>query len=83
VAYAAGLHAFYYGDGALRPGDIVQHLSGAVVKDAADDLPRLAAYFELVVRERAKRRGGLWAEMLEAGIDHGPRHAHETQEDEP
>jgi hypothetical protein len=37
------------------------------VKDAAEDVPRLTTYFELVVRERAKRRGGLWGEMLEAG----------------
>jgi hypothetical protein len=67
VAYAAGLHAYYYGDGKVRPADVVQHLSGAVVKDSTDDLPRLSAYFELVVRERAKRRGGLWGAMLEAG----------------
>ncbi|MCC6557445.1 MAG: AAA family ATPase [Polyangiaceae bacterium] len=67
VAYAAGLHAYYYGDGEVRPADVVQHLPGAVVKDASDDLPRLAAYFELVVRERAKRRGGPWSAMLEAG----------------
>jgi MoxR-like ATPase len=67
VAYAAGLHAYYYGDGKVRPADVVQHLSGAVVKDASEDLPRLAAYFEQVVRERAKRRGGPWGAMLEAG----------------
>lgn len=66
VAYAAGLHAYYYGDGKVRPADLVQHLAGAVVKDATDDLPRLARYFELVVRERAKRRGGAWGAMLEA-----------------
>ena len=66
VAYAAGLHAYYYGDGKVRPADLVQHLAGAVVKDATEDLPRLSRYFELVVRERAKRRGGAWSAMLEA-----------------
>ena len=66
VAYAAGLHAFYYGDGTVRPADLVQHLGGAVVKDTTEDLPRLGRYFELVVRERAKRRGGAWKAMLEA-----------------
>lgn len=67
VAYAAGLHAGYYGEGKLTPKDVVQHLPGAVVKDAVEDLPRLASYFELVVKERAKRRGGVWGALHEAG----------------
>jgi MoxR-like ATPase len=66
VAYAAGLHAFYYGDRRLGPADVVQHLAGAVVKDAVEDLPRLSSYFEVVVKERAKRRGGAWSGLLEA-----------------
>ncbi|MBI4819344.1 MAG: AAA family ATPase [Deltaproteobacteria bacterium] len=66
VAYAAGLHAFYYGTHKVEPAHMVQHLSGAVVKDAVDDLPRLANYFEVVVRERAKRHGGAWSALHEA-----------------
>lgn len=66
VAYAAGLHAGYYGEGKLTARDVVQHLPGAVVKDAVEDLPRLASYFELVVKERAKRRGGAWVALHEA-----------------
>jgi MoxR-like ATPase len=66
VAYAAGLHAFHFGPGKLRAEDVVQHLSGAVVKDATDDLPRLSAYFDLVVKERAKRQGGAWGAFLES-----------------
>ena len=66
VAYAAGLHAFHFGPGKLRAEDITQHLSGAVVKDAVDDLPRLSAYFDLVVKERAKRQGGAWGAFLES-----------------
>lgn len=65
VAYAAGLHAFHFGPRKLRPEDITQHLSGAVVKDATDDLPRLGAYFDLVVKERAKRHGGAWGAFME------------------
>ena len=29
VAYAAGLHAYYYGSGKVTPADLVQHLAGA------------------------------------------------------
>ncbi len=66
VAYAAGLHAFHFGAGKLRAEDVTQHLSGAVVKDATEDLPRLSAYFDLVVKERAKRLGGAWGAFLES-----------------
>jgi MoxR-like ATPase len=66
VAYAAGLHAFHFGAGKLRAEDIVQHLTGAVIKDATDDIPRLSAYFDVVVKERAKRKGGAWSALFEA-----------------
>jgi MoxR-like ATPase len=66
VAYAAGLHAYYYGTGQLTPAELVLQLPGTVVKDAPDDLPRLMAYFEIIVRERAKQQGGVWGAMLEA-----------------
>ena len=66
VAYAAGLHAFHFGAGKLRAEDVTQHLTGAVVKDAVDDLPRLSAYFDLVVKERAKRGGAVWGAFMES-----------------
>ena len=64
--YTAALHAHYYGSGTLGIDEVVMHLPGAVLKDATEDAPRLRRYFETVVRERAEKRGGAWAALLEA-----------------
>ncbi|UQA59085.1 ATP-binding protein [Polyangium aurulentum] len=64
--YTAALHAHYYGSGTLGVDEVVMHLPGAVLKDATEDAPRLRRYFETVVRERAEKRGGAWAALLEA-----------------
>jgi MoxR-like ATPase len=64
--YTAALHAHYYGSGKLGVEEVMMHLPGAVLKDATEDAPRLRRYFETVVRERADKRGGAWAALLEA-----------------
>ncbi len=66
VAQAAGLDAFYFGQRQLTPEHLGRHLAGAVQKDSPEDLPRLRHYFEVVVRERSQRRGGLWKQFLAA-----------------
>jgi hypothetical protein len=45
----------------LAPG------AGGGAPPPPENPPRLAAYVELVVRERAKRRGGARSALLEAG----------------
>jgi MoxR-like ATPase len=66
VALQASLDAFYYADGKLSPEQIGRHLVGAVIKDNPDDLKKLKHYFDVVVRQRGKDRGGLWAELGKA-----------------
>jgi MoxR-like ATPase len=66
VGMSAGLDAYYYGEGALRPGHIVRHLGGAVLKDNPDDQKKLHHYFDVVVKQRSQKEGGLWTELLEA-----------------
>jgi len=57
TAAGAGIHAWFYGDGNVRPEHIVQHMVGTVLKDNPDDLKRIQHYFEHVVK---KREGTLW-----------------------
>ena len=52
--------------GTLRPGHVARHLAGAVLKDNPDDLKKLSHYFDVVVRQRSQKEGGLWTELLEA-----------------
>lgn len=63
TAYAAGIHAYYYGDKELEPGHLVQHLVGSALKDAPDDIKKLEHYFNHVVKNRNSRA---WPHYYEA-----------------
>jgi MoxR-like ATPase len=63
TGYAAGLHAWYYGGGAVRADHLVQHLIGTALKDAPEDLKKLRHYFNHAVKGR-KGRG--WQAFYEA-----------------
>ena len=63
TAYAAGIHAHYYGSGEVDPGHLVQHLVGSALKDAPDDLKKVEHYFHHVVKGRS---GRAWTAYYEA-----------------
>lgn len=63
VAHALGVRAAFLGDGTAHAGDILPCLSGAAVKDSADDVEKLRRYLETVV---AKRKGPEWAALYAA-----------------
>ena len=52
AGFAAGIHAYYYGEGEVEPEHLVQHLVGTALKDAPDDLKKLRHYFNHVVKAR-------------------------------
>jgi MoxR-like ATPase len=64
TAYAAGIHAYYYGAHEVGPMHLVQHLVGSALKDAPDDVKKLEHYFNHVVKGR---RRGAWPAYYEAG----------------
>jgi MoxR-like ATPase len=66
VAMSAGLDAYYYGERKLGAEHIARHLAGAVLKDNPDDLAKLKHYFDVVVRQRGKQKGGQWSDLLNA-----------------
>ena len=63
TACAAGIHAYYYGDGAVQPQHLVQHLLGTVLKDNPDDLKKVRHYFDHVVKKRTTQH---WKEYYDA-----------------
>ena len=63
TACAAGIHAYYYDSGDVKPEHLVQHLVGTVLKDNPDDLKKVQHYFEHVVK---KRSGSLWSRFYDA-----------------
>jgi hypothetical protein len=65
VAFAAGLEACRFGDGELRGEHLARNLVGAVLKDSADDAKKVRHYFDIVVKNRAKRNEH-WKSFFEA-----------------
>jgi MoxR-like ATPase len=55
VAFAAGLEVCYLGDGRLRGVNLARQLVGTVLKDSAEDAKKVRQYFDVVVKNRAKR----------------------------
>ena len=62
VYYQSALAAYYYGDGTVSMRSLIQNLTGAVMKENKDDLPKLKDYFNAVIRKKAKRNGRKWEE---------------------
>jgi MoxR-like ATPase len=65
VAHAAALDAVYFGDGRVTGAHVARQLTGVVLKDNAEDVRKLGAYVDHVVKERA-RRSKAWSEMMTA-----------------
>lgn len=55
VAFAAGLDASHFGDGAVRGEHLAKQLVGTVLKDSEEDAKKVRQYFDVVVKNRAKR----------------------------
>jgi len=66
VYYQTALTGFYYEDSRVSVEHLVQNLLGAVVKESRDDIGKLKAYFNSVVKARSKTEGGVWDEFYEA-----------------
>lgn len=66
VYYQTMMSAWYYGDGKMDMGCMVQNLTGAVLKESREDLEKLKSYFSTVVRDKSEREGGLWKSYYEA-----------------
>ena len=66
VYYQTLMGAYYYGNGTMDPGMLVDNLVGAVAKESGEDLEKIANYFATAVREKAKQEGGAWKTYYEA-----------------
>lgn len=55
VAFSAALDACYFGDGRLKGEHLAKQIVGTVLKDSEDDAKKVRQYFEVVVKNRAKR----------------------------
>lgn len=65
VAHAAAMDAVYFGDGQVGGGHVARQLTGVVLKDNVEDVKKLGAYVDHVVKERS-RKSKAWKDMLTA-----------------
>lgn len=65
VAHAASLDAIFFGDGKVTGAHVARQLGGVVLKDNAEDIRKLKAYVDHVVKERS-RRSKAWSDMMTA-----------------
>ena len=66
VAMSAGIDAHYFGKRVLTPEFLCRHLASAVTKDTPEDLKKLKHYFDVVVGQRSRQRGGVWSDFAKA-----------------
>lgn len=66
VAVSAGLDAYYYGGKSLTPEFVCRHIASAMDKDGPGDVQKLRHYFDTVVQQRSKKKGGVWSDFLKA-----------------
>ncbi|MBR7178685.1 MAG: AAA family ATPase [Oscillospiraceae bacterium] len=66
VYYQTLMGAYYYGDGTMDPRMMVENLVGAVAKESNEDMDKIGNYFSTVVREKARREGGVWQKYYAA-----------------
>ncbi len=55
VVFAAGLDAYYYGNGQVRGEHLSRQLVGTVLKDSDDDSKKVRQYFDIIVKHRAQQ----------------------------
>ena len=66
VYYQTLSNAWYYEHPKMSIDDLTQNLTNAVCKDTKDDLEKLKAYFNTVVKLRAEKVGGIWKDYYTA-----------------
>ncbi len=66
VYYQSMIAGYYYENGKITMDNLVQNLVGAVTKDTKDDLVKIRDYFNVVIRDKSEKEGGLWKEYYKA-----------------
>ncbi len=66
VYYQTMIAGYCYGGGQISVDTLVQNLVGAISKENKDDLEKVKAYFNTVIRDRSDKEGGVWKRYYEA-----------------
>lgn len=62
----SAMSGYYYGDGKMEMDCMVQNILGAIIKENRDDLEKIKSYFNIVVKNKGLKEGGLWKDYYAA-----------------
>lgn len=66
VCYQTLMGSYYYDDSKVNMDSMVQNILGTVVKESRDDIDKVKNYFNIIVKAKSLKEGGLWKEYYEA-----------------
>jgi MoxR-like ATPase len=66
VYYQTALTGFYYDDSKISVENFARNMTGAVIKENREDVQKLKAYFNTVIKARADSEKGIWKQFYEA-----------------
>lgn len=66
VYFQTAMSSYYYRGGGISMDDMVQNIVGAVVKENREDVQKLKNYFNVVVKQKSMKEGGLWKDYYQA-----------------
>ncbi len=66
VYYQSAMSSYYYGNGKLNMDNMVQNILGAIIKENRDDLEKIKSYFNIVIKNKGIKEGGLWKDYYAA-----------------
>lgn len=66
VCYQTAMSAYYYDNSKMKVDSMVQNILGTVVKESREDIDKLKNYFNIIVKSKSLKEGGLWKEFYEA-----------------
>ncbi|GCD10024.1 ATP-binding protein [Clostridium tagluense] len=66
VCYQTAMTSYYFEKSEMRVDSMVQNILGTVVKESRDDIDKLKNYFNIIIKSKSLKEGGLWKEFYEA-----------------
>ncbi|WP_411680253.1 ATP-binding protein [Clostridium thailandense] len=66
VCYQTVMSSYYYNKSKLKVDSMVQNILGTVVKESREDIDKLKNYFNIIIKAKSLKEGGLWKEFYEA-----------------
>lgn len=66
VYYQTAMNSYYYDHPRICMEAMVQNIVGTVIKENREDVQKLKQYFQVIIKQKSMKEGGLWKDYFEA-----------------